>query len=243
MSKKETPIALVTGASDGIGKETARQLASQNVRVILGSRSLNKGKHVADEFEQAGLTVELVQLDITDASSIEKAAHEIDKRHGRLDILVNNAGIALDRGPLSEMATDDFIMTFQTNVFGTFMVTQAFLPLIRHSKQGRIVMVSSGLASLLDMTDETSRYYHVSLPSYAASKAAINALTVHLARELKETGIKVNAVEPGLTATRYTTLPGAQPVEVGAEAPVKYALLDDDGPTGGFFDREGPHRW
>lgn len=236
-------IALVTGASDGIGKETARQLATKGIRVILGSRNLEKGQGVAAAFKKDGLEVEVVQLDVTSDESVNQATSEIESRHGRLDILVNNAGMALDRGPLSELSVQDFIATYETNVFGTFRVTKAFLPLIRRSSCGRIVNVSSGLASLLNMTDESSPYYNVLLPSYASSKAAINVLTIHLARELKDSGIKVNAVEPGLTATRYVSLPGAQPVEVGAEAPVRYALIDDDGPTGGFFDRFGPHKW
>lgn len=243
MSDSDTPIGLVTGASDGIGKETARQLAQQGIRVIIGSRSLDKGKLVLEELAAAGIECDLVQLDVTDAGSVKAAAAEIESRYGRLDILVNNAGIALDRGPLSEMPIDDFVQTFQTNVFGTFSATRAFLPLLRKSPRGRIVNVSSGLASLLNMTDETSQYYHVALPAYAASKAAINVMTVHLARELRDSGIKVNAVEPGLTATRYVSLPGAQTVEVGAEASVKYALIDDDGPTGCFFDRNGTHNW
>ena len=243
MSESDTRIALVTGASDGIGKETARQLAKEGVRVVIGSRSLEKGQGVVDEFAAAGIEADLVQLDVTDEETVEKAAQLIQERYGRLDILVNNAGIALDRGPLSELSVEDFATTMETNVIGTFRVTRTFLPLIRNSKAGRIVIVTSGLASLLNMTDETSQYYHVVLPSYAASKAALNVVMVHLARELKDTGIKVNAVEPGLTATRYVTLPGAQTVDVGAEASVKYALIGDDGPTGGFFDRHGVHPW
>ncbi len=240
----DTPlIALVTGATDGIGKETARQLAENKVRVIIGARNLDKGKSVVAEFQEMRLLVDLVQLDTTDEDSVEQAAQEIGHRYGHLDILINNAGLAMDRGPLSELPVKDLITTFDTNVFGTFRVIRAFLPLLRQSAHGRIVNVSSGLASLLNMTDETSPYYHVLLPSYAASKAALNVLTIHLARELKDAGIKVNAVEPGLTATRYVSLPGAQPVEQGAEASVRYALIGDDGPTGGFFDRFGPHKW
>lgn len=243
MTQFSDVVALVTGASDGIGKETARQLAAKGVQVILGARNLEKGRAVVKEFEQVGLKAETAQLEVTDSVSVANAVAEVDRRHGRLDILINNAGIAIDRGPLSEMAIEDFERTFETNVFGTFRVIQAFLPLLRKSAGGRIVNVSSGLASLLNMTDPSSRYFHVSLPAYASSKAAINAMTVHFARELKDTSIKVNAVEPGLTATRYVTLPGAQSVEIGAEASVHYALLDSNGPTGGFFDRLGPHKW
>jgi len=243
MVEENNAIALVTGASDGIGQEVARQLAEKGVQVIIGARNLQKGEGVVELFKRSGLSAEVVQLDITAVDSVKAAAEEIERRHGRLDILVNNAGIALDHGLLSEIPLQDLLATYETNVFGTFRVIQCFLPLLRRSLHGRIVNVSSGLASLLNMTDQESPYYHVSLPAYASSKAALNVLTIHLARELKDTGIKVNAVEPGLTATRYVTLAGAQSVEVGAEAPVRYALIDNDGPTGGFFDRFGPHKW
>lgn len=243
MEENETMIGLVTGASDGIGKETARQLAAKGLKIIVGSRNLEKGEQVISDLRDSGVECDLVALDITDPASVQAAARDLSERYGHLDLLVNNAGIALDRGPLHEMAYEDFVTTFQTNVFGTFLVTQAFLPLLRRSKRARIVNVSSSLASLIDMNDSTSRYYNIALPAYAASKAAINVMTVHLARELKADGIKVNAVEPGLTATRYVSLPGAQTVEVGAEASVIYSLIDDNGPTGGFFDRTGPHNW
>jgi len=243
MNENTSSIALITGATDGIGKETARQLAAQGITVIIGARNPEKGFSVVEEFKSQGLTVGTVQLDIADEVSVELAAQVIDTRYGRLDILVNNAGTAFDRGPLSELPVQDFIATFETNVFGTFRTIQRFLPLIRRSNHGRIVNVTSSLGSLSGMTDEASPYYNVSLPAYAASKATLNVLTIHLARELKDTGIKVNAVEPGLTATRYVSLPGAQPVEVGAEASVRYALIGEDGPTGGFFDRFGPYKW
>lgn len=243
MTENNTPIALVTGATDGIGKETARQLARNGVQVIVGARSVEKGEGVLAEFKADGLEMELVQLDVTSDESVENAAREIEARHGRLDILVNNAGVALDRGPLAGMPVEDFVATFDINVFGTFRCIKAMLPLLRKSRKGRIVNVSSSLGSLAGMTDESSPYYNVLIPCYASSKSAINALTIHFARELAESGIKVNAVEPGLTATRAVKLPGAQPVEVGAEASVRYALIDDDGPTGGFFDRFGPYAW
>lgn len=243
MTENTKQIALVTGATDGIGKETARQLASSGVRVIIGARNLEKGTTVVAAFQAEGVEMDLVQLDVTDNESVVAAAADIEARFGRLDILVNNAGIAIDRGPLAEMPVEEFELTFQTNVFGTFRAIRAFLPLLRKSAHGRIVNVSSSLGSLWTMTDEKSPWYQVVIPAYAASKAAINALTVHFARELKDTGIKVNAVEPGLTATRAVKLPGAQPVEVGAESSVRYALIDDEGPTGGFFDRHGPYAW
>ncbi|MDP0498524.1 MAG: SDR family oxidoreductase [Verrucomicrobiota bacterium JB022] len=243
MNKENERIALVTGATDGIGKEVARQLCLQDIKVVIGARNVEKGRGVAAEFRRDGLEIDIVQLDVTVQETVQRAAEELESRYGRLDILVNNAGIALDRGPWSTAPFEDVIATYETNLFGMIRVTQAFLPLLRRSAHGRIVNVSSSLASFAGMTDEKSPYYNVLLPVYASSKAAINVLTVHLARELEGTGIKVNAVEPGLTATRAVKIPGAQPVEVGAEAPVHYALIDDDGPTGQFFDRFGTYKW
>lgn len=243
MDNKIETIALVTGATDGIGKEVARQLAQKGLTVVVGARNLEKGGSVIEAFKKDGLELDLVQLDITDPESVANAVKELDAKYGRLDVLVNNAGMALDRGPVSEMGMEDFTATFETNVFGTFRATRSFLPLIKKSDHGRIVIVSSGLASMLNMTNPESTYYNVRLPSYAASKAALNVLTVHMAVELEPHGIKINAVEPGLTATRYVSLDGAQTVEQGAEAPVRYALIDEEGPTGGFFDRFGVHNW
>lgn len=236
-------IALVTGASDGIGKEVSKQLAQKGMKVILGVRNLHKGQEVLDEFLAQDLNVELVLLDVNDEISIELAAVQINNRYNHIDILVNNAGIFLDSGPISEMKIKDFTSTFDTNVSGFLRVSQAFIPLLKRSSLARIVNVSSSLASLSNMTDENNPYASISLPSYAASKAAMNVLTIHLARELQAFNIKVNAVCPGLTATRYVNTPGAQPVSVGAEVPVKYALLDANGPTGGFFDRNGSVNW
>jgi len=243
MKDQKATIALVTGASDGIGKETARQLAAKGIHVLLGSRNLEKGQGVAQEFKELGLEVEVIQLDISDAGSVQAAAASVTERHERLDILVNNAGIFKDLCPISQLPADDLTATLNTNVVGTFQTTTAFLPLLRKSDHPRVVNVSSGLASLNNMTDPEHPYYQTVMPSYAASKAALNVLTIYLARELKDTGIKINAVCPGLTATRYVDTPGAHPVEVGAAIPVQYALINDDGPTGGFFDRNGVHNW
>ncbi|WP_275166789.1 SDR family oxidoreductase [Citrobacter koseri] len=241
--KSNQPIALITGATDGIGKEVALQLASRGSIVILGARNLEKGEKVVEEFRRKGVEVDFVYLDVTNEKSIISASLDIGYKYGRLDILVNNAGIGIDTGPLSQLPFENLKKTFETNVFGTFLVTQHMLTLLRKSEYARIVNVSSGLASLLNMTDENSPYYNIVLPSYASSKAALNVLTIHFARELKSEGIKVNAVEPGLTATRNISIPGAQPVEIGAEAIVRYAMIDTNGPTGGFFDRNGSHNW
>lgn len=242
MSETAASIALITGANEGIGKETARQLAARGVRVIIGSRSLDKGEAVAAALREQGQAAEAVQIDVCDAASVQAAAAEIERRHGRLDILVNNAGIAIDRGPLGTLPIDDLTATFDTNVTGTFRVTQAMLPLLRRSAHARIVNVSSGLASMGFMSSDAWRHMPLMLSSYAASKAALNALTIHWARELADAGIQVNAADPGPTATRHTP-PGAHPVEVGAQPVVRLALIDKDGPTGQFFGQQGASAW
>ena len=141
-------IALVTGANRGIGKEISRQLAAKGVLVIMGAREPERGEQAVAEWKAQGLPAEFVQLDVTSQASVHSAAAEVERRHGRLDILVNNAGIALDWVPASELTADALEKTFETNVVGAFRVTQAFLPLLKKSKRGRIVNVSSRLGSL-----------------------------------------------------------------------------------------------
>ncbi len=142
-------IALVTGANKGIGREISRQLASQGVRVLMGARNRERGEKAAAELRAQGLSVEFILIDVTSQPSVEEAAAEIERRYKRLDILVNNAGIAFDWYPASELTVETLEATFETNVFGVFRVTKAMLPLLKQSKHGRIVNVSSGLGFAL----------------------------------------------------------------------------------------------
>jgi len=237
-------IALVTGANKGIGREISRQLAAQGVLVLMGARDPQRGEQAVTDLRAAGLSVEFIQIDVTSQPSVEKAAAEVERRHGRLDILVNNAGIALDWFPASELTVEAFQQTFDTNVFGVFRVTKVFLPLLKKSGHGRIVNVSSGLGSLNRNADPHSTLaIRNQLLAYCSSKAALNMMTIHFAKELQTLGIKVNSANPGFTATDMNQHRGPRTVEQGAAEPVRLALLPDDGPTAGVFSDTGADPW
>ena len=234
MSEK---IALITGANKGIGFETARQLARAGVHVIIGARDRKKGVEASLKLQAEGLAAEALTIDVTHLGSIGEAAREVEKKHGHLDILINNAGVLLDsydKKP-SEQTLDVWRQTFDANVFGLVATTQAFLPLLRKSAAGRIVNLSSILASNTLHQTPGSPIYDFKIPAYNVSKSAVNAWTVHLAHELKETKIKVNAAHPGHVKTDMGG--AAAPMEIvdGAKTSVQLALLGEDGPSGAFI--------
>ena len=237
-------IALVTGANKGIGYETTRQLAQQDITVLIGARDEGRGKDAAEKLKAEGLDVQFLALDMADQST-HKAAHDfIMEKFGKLDILVNNAGIALDMNQRpSEVDMQTIRKTFDTNFFGVISITQSLLPLIRKSEAGRIVNVSSGLGSLTQNSDPGWEFYPVKLLAYNSSKTALNAFTVMLAHELKDTAIKVNSADPGFTATDMNGHRGYKTVEQGAAIITKLATLPSDGATGGYFDDQGVLPW
>ena len=234
MSKTDK-IALVTGATRGIGLETVRQLAGEGIRVLLAGRDAGRAAEAASQLSGQGLPVESIALDVTDATSIAAAAAEVRRKFGRLDILVNNAGVFIDdfAKTSSEQSLETWRTTFDTNVFGVVAVTQAFLPLLRESAAGRIVNVSSGLGSLTLHSDPASPIYDYKVPAYNVSKTAVNGWTVHLAHELRATPIKVNAIHPGSVKTDMNSN-GELDIVTGAKSSVEMALLGGDGPTGSF---------
>jgi NAD(P)-dependent dehydrogenase (short-subunit alcohol dehydrogenase family) len=237
-------IALVTGANKGIGKEISRQLAAKGIFVLMGARDRGRGEQAVADLRGQSLAVEFIPIDVTSQTSVESAAAEVQRRHGRLDILVNNAGVALDWVPASELTVPAFQETFETNVFGLFRVTKALLPLLKKSQHGRIVNLSSGLGSLTRNADPNNTLgVRDMLLAYCSSKAALNMLTIHFAKELKSAGIKVNSANPGYTATDMNQHRGPRTVAQGAATPVRLALLPDDGPTGGVFSDDGPEPW
>jgi NAD(P)-dependent dehydrogenase (short-subunit alcohol dehydrogenase family) len=237
-------IALVTGATRGIGLETVKQLASQGVHVLLAGRDRTRAVEASLKLQSEGLPVEAIALDVTRPDSIAAAAYEVERKHGRLDILVNNAGVFRDdlqRKP-SEQSLDTWRETFDTNVFGVVATTQAFLPLLRKAPAARIVNVSSLLGSLAANADPASPIYDFKVPAYNVSKSAVNAWTVQLAHELKDTAIKVNAVHPGSVKTDMNAQ-GEIEVGDGARTSVRMALLDEQGPNGGFHYFEESLPW
>jgi NAD(P)-dependent dehydrogenase (short-subunit alcohol dehydrogenase family) len=229
--------ALITGANKSIGFEAARQLLQQGYYVYLGSRDAHNGQQAADQLKAEGLTqVEPLQIDVTDSASIAAAREAVGQKTQVLDVLINNAGIL---GGMSQPASSTSLSTirevFDTNVFGVIEVTQAFLDLLRQSPEPRIVNVTSGLGSLTLHTDPTWKYYHVKGAAYQPSKATLNAYTIMLAYELRDTPFKVNAVDPGYTATDFNHHSGPGSVQDAAARVVKAALLGPDGPTSQFF--------
>lgn len=234
-------IALVTGGNKGIGFEICRNLAGAGCIVLLGARNAERGQAAV---RKLGQDVHFIGIDVTRQDSVTAAAKQIESQYGRLDILVNNAGIGGNGDGVPGTADLSTVQqVFDTNFFGALRVAQAMLPLLRRSAAGRIVNVSSGLGSLAFNSDAASPIYHTKLIGYNASKAALNMLTVHLAYELRGTNVKVNSANPGYTRTDLNGNTGTQPVEVGAIAATRLALLDDDGPTGGSFSKDGPDPW
>ncbi|UXP32837.1 SDR family oxidoreductase [Reichenbachiella agarivorans] len=232
--------ALITGANKGIGFETAKQLLQKGFYVYLGSRNLKKGLEAVEQLRSEGLThVEVVELDVTDENSVKTARETISKKTEALDVLINNAGIN-GGSPYTalESSSDQLMTTFDTNVFGVARVTRAFMDLLRKSPQPRIVNVSTSVGSLSLQSDPNwAAYEYAKYAVYGASKAALNMYTIHLAYELRETTFKVNAVCPGYTSTDFTFHHGRE-VEVAGNRIVKYAFIDQDGPTGKFFSEE-----
>ena len=243
-SQNVSKIALVTGATRGIGFETVRQLASNGVHVLLAGRDRDKAVEASLKLQSEGLSVEAIALDVTRPDTIAAAAEEVARKHGKLDILVNNAGVFRDDAQLkpSEQSLDTWRETFDTNVFGVVATTQAFLPLLKLAPAARIVNVSSLLGSLAANADPASPIYDFKVPAYNVSKSAVNAWTVQLAHELRDTNIKVNAVHPGSVKTDMNAH-GEIEVADGARTSVRMALLDDAGPNGGFVYFEDTLPW
>ena len=228
---------LITGANKSIGFETARQLLQQGYYVYLGCRDMQKGRQAVSQLQSEGLNqVEPIEIDVDDIESIKVARKRLGEKINVLDVLINNAGIGgtIPQTPL-ETDISVFKQVFETNFFGVIEVTQAFIDLLRQSPEPRIVNVTSGLGSLTLHDDPSWKYYQVKPTSYVASKAALNAYTIVLAYDLRNTPFKVNAVDPGYTATDFNNHSGPGTVPDAAARVVKAAMLGSDGATGQFF--------
>jgi NAD(P)-dependent dehydrogenase (short-subunit alcohol dehydrogenase family) len=228
---------LITGANKSIGFETARQLLQQGYYVFLGCRDIKKGEQAVNQLKSEDLTeVEPIEIDVDNFGSIKAAGELLAQKTQVLDVLINNAGISGDM-PQTALDTDIniFRQVFETNFFGVIEVTQTFINLLRQSPEPRIVNVTSGLGSLTLHSDPKWKYYSVKPTSYVSSKAALNAYTIVLANNLQDTPFKVNAVDPGYTATDFNHHSGPGTVPDAAARVVKAATLGPDGPTGQFF--------
>ncbi len=241
---------LITGANKSIGFETARQLLQQGYYVYLGSRNAQKGQQAVSQLQSEGLTnVEPLVIDVNSTGSIKAARKTLGQKIKSLDILINNAGISGGL-PQSGLDTDISIFreVFDTNYFGVIEVTQAFIDMLKLSPAPRIVNVTSGLGSLASQDDPTWKHYQVKPAAYVASKAALNAYTIVLAYELRNTPFKINSVDPGYTATDFNNHSGPGTVPDAAARVVKAAMFAADGPTGSFFSDDnapetGVSRW
>ena len=245
-------IALVTGANRGLGFEISRQLAKQDVTVLMGARNSESGESAARTLRDEGLDVRAVKLDVTSVEDMDRLSQQIEADFGRLDVLVNNAAVLIDMNvPPTQLKEDILRKSFEVNFFGPYLLTQKMAPLLRKSDRGRVVNMDTGVASLTQLADPNSPLREDICPAYQTSKAALNALTLVFAKELAADGIKVNSACPGwvMTDMGHEDLPdygdAARPKtpEEGVDTPVWLATLPDDGPTGGFFTDREPRDW
>lgn len=234
-------IALVTGANKGIGYETARQLLALGYTVLVGARDPEKGRAACDSL---GEGTHFIQIDMSANNSYAVVAEQIEKQFGVLDVLVNNAGIGVDWGvPPSQVTIDQLRETYETNVFGAIALTHTILPLLKKSEAGRIVNLTSNIGSLTNQSSSGELKDYVGALAYCSSKAALNMFTVLLAKELRNTNMKVNSAHPGWVQTDMGGEQAPMKIEDGAKTSVFLATLPPDGPTGKFFHMENELPW
>jgi len=231
---------LITGANRSIGLELVKEFSKKGLFVYLGTRDLEKGEAVVKELNEKGFeNIKPIQIDVTNPDTILAAKNIVESEKGKLDILINNAGIS---GEFPQSALDtsikDIQNVFDTNFFGVISVTQVFLELLKKSKRPRISNITSGLGSLTLHSDPTWKYYNFKAASYVTSKAALNAYTIALAYELRELPFKVNAIDPGYTATDFNHHSGPGSVESAAAFIIKHTFTDENAPTGQFFSSD-----
>jgi NAD(P)-dependent dehydrogenase (short-subunit alcohol dehydrogenase family) len=240
--KTNNKIALISGANRGLGFEISRQLGKQGITILLGSRNEQAGKEAVEQLVSEGIDAFCIPLDVTDAVSVASAVETVKKRFSKLDILVNNAVFFNRENQSPSQISINLLQTYvNTNFVAQVSVTQAFLPLLKESSAGRIVNMSTSIGSMSIMGDanhSNPRILKATPLGYSASKAALNMFTVLLAKELKETPIKVNSADPGWTQTDMGGAEAKYSVEEGAKPAVWLACLDENGPTGRFFTHE-----
>jgi NAD(P)-dependent dehydrogenase (short-subunit alcohol dehydrogenase family) len=234
-------IALVSGATKGIGEEVVRQLSQKNIVVLIGARELAKGKAIAKELQDDGMDAHAIKLDVTDQASVDGAAQFIKQHYGVLDILINNAGVG-NYAEVDALSLAIFKEIYEVNVFGVVRLTEAMLPLLKKSGDGRIINLSSNLGSLHQTQDPQNPASGAHLPAYNSSKSAVNALTVQLAKFLKSDNIVINAIDPGFTNTAINGHTGTRTVQQSAGPIVELALAKNS-PNGNFLFENQPTEW
>ncbi|MGA2672592.1 MAG: SDR family oxidoreductase [Terracidiphilus sp.] len=243
-------IAFITGGNRGLGFQTALQLKDSGAKVVIGSRDLAQGEQAVAKLRAAGVDADVLQFDITKPADAQAAFDYFNSKYGRLDILVNNAGIAGGTFPgtgpehtASDVPLDLLHKVFETNFFAQVALTKALLPLLKKSPAGRIVNLSSILGSLTLQADPKSPIYNAKSFAYDASKTALNAFTIHLAYELRDTMIKVNSAHPGWVKTDMGGEQAPMELSEGGKTSAALATLPDDGPSGGYFHLGQPLPW
>lgn len=240
-------VAFITGANRGIGFETSKKLAESGIKVILGSRDLKKGEEAVKKLSSLGIDADLVKYDAFDVDAPEEVYKYISEKYKKLDILINNAGVLLTGNLFvtnsSTISDKDLKDTFQTNFFSVISLTQKLLPLIKKSNAGRIVNVSTILSSLTLHSAKDSPITPAKEIAYNASKTALNAFTIHLAIELKDTNIKVNSGHPGWVKTELGGPNAPMEVKESYKTSLRLATLDDEGPSGGLFHENDIIPW
>jgi NAD(P)-dependent dehydrogenase (short-subunit alcohol dehydrogenase family) len=248
---KSDKVAFITGGARGIGFETARQLGKQGFTVVLGVRDAKKGDEAVKTLQAEGIKAEKLVGDINTGEGRDAIRAALESAHGKLDVLVNNAGIHLEpeaapgspNNNTSRVGAEILRQTFEVNFFTPVQLTQALLPLLRKAPAARVVNLSSGLGSLTFHSDPEHGIYGLKPFAYDSSKTALNAFTVHLAQELRDTKIKVNSAHPGWVKTDMGGSDADLDLSDGAKTSVELATLPADGPSGGFFHLGQPLPW
>jgi NAD(P)-dependent dehydrogenase (short-subunit alcohol dehydrogenase family) len=243
-------IAFITGGNRGLGFQTALELKSPDTKIVIGSRDRKQGEEAVAKLRAAGVDADVLQFDVTSPASYQAAYDYFASKYGRLDILVNNAGIAGGSFPgtgpehtAGDVPVDLLRKVFETNFFAPVALTKTLLPLLKKSPAGRIVNLSSILGSLTLQADPASPIYHAKSFAYDASKTALNAFTIHLAYELRDTNIKVNSAHPGWVKTDMGGDQAPMELSEGGKTSATLATLPADGPTGGYFHLGQPLPW
>ena len=241
-------ITLITGAERGMGLVTAKELGKHGQQIIIAAYDMGLGAQAVKELAELGVEADLYKCDVTNNDDIAALVEAIDKKYGYINILINNAGIAGPMTPPSQTSEADLRKTMETNFFGATAMLQACLPLLRKAEFGKIINISSDLGSLTLASDKNHPLYSFNAFAYSASKAATNFITVAFAKELEGTGITVNSVNPGMTATDLINKKafeenGAKTPEQGAARTIELALSEDNTLNGTFTEDSGPLPW